>query len=76
MSDIFYTLCEKLFNVMKFRFRAIYGYEIMSEIENWAPEHLGDHKTLKLWENKAGTMTHAINTPGRDDKIFSDKQFE
>ena len=33
MNDILYTLCEKLFIVMKFRFGAIYGYEIMSEIE-------------------------------------------
>ena len=33
MNDIFYTLCEKLFNVTKFRFGAIYGYEIISEIE-------------------------------------------
>ena len=33
MSDIFYTSCEKLFNVMKFRFGAIYGYKIMSEFE-------------------------------------------
>ena len=33
MNDIFYTLCKKLLNVMKFRFGAIYGDEIMSEIE-------------------------------------------
>ena len=61
---------------MKFRFGAIYGYEIMPEIKILKPEHLGDHETLKLWENQAGTMTRAMNTPGRDDKIFSDKQFE
>ena len=76
MNDIFYTSCEKLFNVTKFKFEAIYGYEIMPEFEIQMPEHPGDHKTFKLWENQAGTMTHAINTPGRDDRIFSDKQFE
>ena len=76
MNDIFYTLCEQLFNVMKFKFEAIYGYVIMPEIEIWVPEHPGDHKTLKLWENQAGTMTGAMNTPGRHDKIFPDKQFE
>ena len=76
VNAIFYTLCEKLFNVMKFRFGAIYGYEIMSEIEFWKREHPGNYKTLKLWENQAGTMTGAMNTPGRHDKIFPDKQFE
>ena len=33
MNDIFFTSCENLFIVMKFKFEAIYGYEIMPEIE-------------------------------------------
>ena len=41
----FYTLCEKIFNVMKFRFEAIFGYEIMSVIQISMPEHPGNHKT-------------------------------
>ena len=61
---------------MKFRFEAIFGNEIYPEIEIWVPEHLGIYETLKLWENQAGTMTDAMNTPGRNEKIFSDKQFE
>jgi len=44
MNDIFYTLCEKLFNVMKFRFGAIYGYEIMAEIEIECQSILGTIK--------------------------------
>ena len=61
---------------MKFRFEAIFGYEIIAGIQISMPDEPRDHKTLKLWENQAGTITHAMNTPGRDDKIFSDKQFE
>ena len=76
VNDIFYTSCEKLFNVIKFKFEDIYGYEIMSVIQISMPERPGNHKTWKLWEFGPGTMTHAMNTPGRHDKIFSDKQFE
>ena len=44
MNDIFFTSCKKLFNVMKIRIGAIYGYEIMSVIQISMPEHPGNHK--------------------------------
>ena len=61
---------------MKFRFELIFGYEIIAGIQISMPDEPGDHKTLKLSENQAGTITRAMNTPGRDEKILSDKQFE
>ena len=51
----FFTLCKELFNLMKFRFEAIYDYEFVPEIRIEDPQHPGDHKRLKLSEN------HAVN---------------
>ena len=45
MNENFSHYVKKLFDVMKFKFEAMYGYDIVSAIEISAPDYAGKRKT-------------------------------